>query len=201
MSVQTAHESAVPGQHRSEAKPAPLSAAKMPVGMGAAARVGVVVAVLVLALGALGIVEALLGAGVIGGSSWVGQGARRVNGLTAAAWCVPVGIGLVLLGLWLLVAAVRPRPRRVVAVTATTGVYLRPADVARLAGAVASRVDGVSAAKATATRRKVTIEAETIIADTSVVRAAIETAVSDRLQALASPPRVQATVRADGGRS
>lgn len=201
MSVQTVHESAGPGQHGSDAKPAPLSAAKTPVGVGAAARVGVVVAVLVLALGALGIVEALLGAGVISGASWVGQGATRVNGLTAAAWCVPVGVGLVLLGLWLLVAAVRPRPRRVVAVTATTGVYLRPADVARLAGAVASRVDGVSDAKATATRRKVTIEAETIIADTSTVGSAIETAVSDRLRPLASPPRVQAKVRAEGGRS
>lgn len=106
---------------------------------------------------------------------------------------------LALLGLWLLVAALRPRPRRMVAVQADTGVFMRPADTARLARSVASRVDGVSEAHASANRRSVTIRAEAINTDTTAVKAAIEQAVNDRLSVLVSPPKIRTIVRTEGG--
>jgi len=101
----------------------------------------------------------------------------------------------VLLGLWLLVAALRPRPRTATTVTSETGVFLRPKDVSRLAQTAAEQVDGVLAADVSATRRAVRVRVRgTAAADVSEnVRAA----VSRRLSALDSPPTVNVSL--DGG--
>jgi len=101
----------------------------------------------------------------------------------------------------------RPRPRTAVALTAATGVFIKPRDVARLAVAVADEVDGVRDAKASANRRTVSVRiADTVdpgdtagtgdMADTSV-RDAVESAVTQRLSALDRPMRVSVT--AQGG--
>ncbi len=183
----------VPRTRRGDA--AAMGAAKTPVGVGAIALVGMILALLLTALGVVAVREALLASGVLTGTAWLAPAGRSVSGLAAASWMVPVGAVLVLLGLWLLVAALRPRPRTATTVTSETGVFLRPKDVSRLAQTAAEQVDGVLAADVSATRRAVRVRVRgTAAADVSEnVRAA----VSRRLSALDSPPTVNVSL--DGG--
>ena len=177
--------------------PAPLSAAKTPVGPGVITAVGLVLAVLVIALGVVGVHDALVAAGAVSGTPWIDSVVTLFNGLTPAIWLVPVGIVLVLAGLWLLLTALRPRPRTAIALDATTGVFLRPRDVAKLARNAAQDVDAVTSAKATAGRRKVVVAARATTTDG--VEQQIIQAVTIRLQALAKAPTVRVTVKAEGG--
>lgn len=100
---------------------------------------------------------------------------------------------LVLLGLWLLITALRPRPRTAVALQAETGVFLRPKDLATLARCAAEEVDGVIdvTAKATTSRVRVRVTATRAQAVQEPVRAA----VTSRLAALANAPRIDLTVK------
>jgi len=177
--------------------PAPLSAAKTPVGPGVITAVGLVLAVLVIALGVVGVHDALVAAGAVSGTSWIDSVVTPFNDLTPAIWLVPVGIALVLAGLWLLLTALRPRPRTAIALDATTGVFLRRRDVAKLARNAAQDVDAVTSAKATAGRRKVVVVARATTTDG--VEQQITQAVTIRLQALAKAPTVRVTVEAEGG--
>ncbi len=136
------------GQSR-RARATPLDPAKAPVGPGAISVVGLVLAILLTVSGAVAIRDALVVAGLVKATPWVTQAARAVNGLLPAAWMVPVGAVLVLLGLWLLLTALRPRPRSAISVTSVTGVFLRQQDVSRLAQTAAEQVEGVLAARTT----------------------------------------------------
>ena len=180
----------------------PLSAAKTPLGPGIISLVGIVLALLVIAVGVVAAQTALVASGVLSGHSWLTTAVTAVNGLSPAVWMLPVGIVLALVGLWLVLTALRPRPRTGVALRATTGVFLRPRDIARLAAAAAGDVDGVQDATASATRTTVTVHITTTgAADTAAqggVVDAAKTVVAGRLSALSKPVRV--TVRTSGGR-
>ena len=183
----------VPRTRRGDA--AAMDAAKTPVGVGAIALVGIVLALLLTALGVVAVREALLAAGVLTGTAWQAPAGPSVRGLAAASWMVPVGAVLVLFGLWLLVAALRPRPRTATTVTSATGVFLRPKDVSRLAQTAAEQVDGVLAADVSATRRAVRVRVRgTGAAD---VNEHVRAAVARRLSALDRPPTVNVSV--EGG--
>lgn len=113
---------------------------------------------------------------------------------------LPAGLVLVLLGVALLVLAIKRRPRRAVALEATTEVFLRPRDLARLAAAAADTVDGVQKAQASASRAgKISLSVSTTASSDTArdVAGAVETAVKQRLSALAGPVRV--TVRTQAG--
>ncbi len=192
-----------PSRHASEQdsdtrRPAtvePLAAAKTPVGSGLISGLGLVWALLVMGLGVLGVQAALVYAGVLTGFSWLTWVFEHLDGLTPAAWMLPLGIVLALLGLWLLYTAVRPRPRTAVALNATTGVFLTPRDVSRLAVAAADEVDGVQDAKASATRTKVTLRI-TGTGDPQLGER-VKSAVGQQLAGLAKPLKVN--VRTQGG--
>ena len=175
----------------------PLAAAKTPVGPGLISALGLVWALLLTGLGVLGVQAALVYAGLLTGTSWLTWLIQRLDGLAPAAWMLAAGVVLVLLGLWLLVAALRPRPRTAVAVKASTGVFLKPRDLARLAVAAADDVDGVQDAKASATRGKVTLRI-TGTGDPQL-SGRVTSAVEQHLTGLANPIKV--TVRAHGGKS
>lgn len=177
----------------------PVAATKTPVGPGVISAVGLVLALLLVALGVVGVHDALLAAGALSGTPWIHAVARPLNELTPAVWLVPIGIALVLLGLWLLLTALRPRPRTAIALDATTGVFLRPRDVARLARNAAQGVAGVTSVKASARRRVVTMSAEAT--STQGVEEQITQAVTTRLRALAIEPSVRVTVKTEGGSS
>ena len=139
--------------------------------------------------------SALLTSGVLTGNAWLAPAGRSASGLAAASWMVPVGAVLVLFGLWLLVAALQPRPRTATTVTSETGVFLRLKDVSRLAQTAAEQVDGVLAAGVSATRRRVRVRVRGTGA--GEVSENVSAAVSRRLSALDSPPTVNVSV--DGG--
>ena len=178
-----------------EAAAAPLAPGKTPVGPGVITAVGLLLALAVIGLGVLGIQTALVSAGALTGTSWLTWLIQGFDGLTAGAWGLPAGVAGILLGLRVLVAALRRRPRTAVALRASTGVFLRPHDVARLAERAADEVDGVSTASASATRSRVRVRVTTT--GDAGVEDAVRAAVSERLAALESTPRI--TVTTSGG--
>ena len=80
---------------------------------------------------------------------------------------------------------------------ASTGVFMKPADVARLAVAAADQVDGVQDAKASASRGKVSLRI--VGTGSSAIAGEVKQAVTERLAAL--DPPVKVSVRATGGSS
>ncbi len=183
----------------SQAEVKPMNAAKTPVGPGSISAVGLLLALLVVGIGVVGVQAALVAAGLLTGKPWLTWALERPNGLTPAGWMLAVGLVLALIGLWLLLTALRPRPRTAVALQAATGVFLRPRDLARLAVAAAQDVDGVQDAHASATRRKVTVRITSTAGETDgdPVTDAVTATLTERLSALEKPVRV--IVRTVGG--
>jgi len=173
--------------------------ARTPVAAPAAAAVGIVVAVLFIGIGLVGVRDALVRVGVLGGRSWTGSAAGRVEGLTPGWWMVPAGIGAALIGLWLIVLAVKPRRRTAVLVSAGCPVWIRPRDIARIAAYTAGQASASLDASAAATRRAVTVTVTTIDADAESVRHQVSDAVAVRLEALAEPPRIRVRPRVQAG--
>lgn len=173
--------------------PAPMRAATQKSGSGPVGVLGPVLAVLLLALGLLLLRDALVAAGALSGAPWLGAAVDGAKGFAPAWWLVPAGIVLALLGLWLLLTAVRRRSRRTLPLTSRTGIFLHTRDVARLASGAAGDVDGVLDVSSAATRRKVTVTVQGT-ADAGLTES-VTAAVTDRLSALQSPPRVAVTVR------
>jgi hypothetical protein len=171
--------------------------AKTPVEPGRISLVGVVLAVLVILVGLIGVRDALTSAGVLSGESWLERGIDALDGLEPQWWLVPLGVLLVMLGLWLLLVALRPRPRTAVALTSETGVFMHPRELKKLTKRAADDVDGVTSTRVSATRRvaKVTV---TVTGEKGHVAEEVRAAVQDRLAALDPPPRVKVTTRVGG---
>jgi hypothetical protein len=179
-------------------EPAPaMVSAKAPAGPGKITLVGVVLALVTIALGLVGIRDALVSADVLDGGSWIEGGIDRVDGLEAQWWMVPVGALLVIAGLWLLWTAVRRRPRRAAAVRSGTGVFLRPRDLRLLARRAAEDVDGVIDADAKASRKSVRVAA-TVTADDGHIADDIRASVQAALSVLDPVPRVRVRTDAKG---
>ncbi len=193
--VTTRDEASEGAGHEEQPSTEPLAAGKTPVGPGVITVVALLLALAVVGIGVLGIQTALVSAGALTGTSWLTWLIQGFDGLTAGAWALSVGVALLLLGLLVLVAALRRRPRTAVALRASTGVFLRPHDVARLAENAADEVDGVSTASASATRSRVRVRVTTT--GDAGVEEAVRAAVSERLGALDSLPRI--TVATSGG--
>jgi len=183
----------------SGASPVEPTAGRTPTATPAAAPWAVLLALVVLALGVVGIRDALVAAGAFGGSSWTKNTANAIDGLTARTWMIPAGIGLAVLGLWWLLAALKPRKRTEISLSGTPGAWMRPGDLARLVQPTVENVEGVVSASTSATRRTVTVKATTTARDSTEVRTAVTEAVGDRLSALRRAPRVKVKARYIGG--
>lgn len=193
----TAPEPSTTEPSTTEHSAGPLAAAKPPIGSGAVTALGMLLAVLVVALGVAGVHDALVASGAVTGTSWLEAATGSVDGFAPGAWALVLGIVLALVGLWLLLKALTPRRPSDLALQAGTGVFLRPRDAARLARAAAQDVDGVVSATSTATRRTVSVTVRTT--SPNGVEAQVQQAVTDRLQGLADRPRVRVTVKTEGG--
>ena len=183
----------------SAASPVQPTAGRTPTAAPAAAPWAVLLALVVLALGVVGIRDALIAAGAFGGSFWTKNTAYAIDGLTARTWMLPAGIGLAVLGLWWVLAALKPRKRTEIALPGTPGAWMRPGDLARLVQPTVENVDGVVSASTSATRRTVTVKATTTARDSAEVRTAVTDAVGDRLSAVGRAPRVKVKARYIGG--
>jgi hypothetical protein len=170
-----------------------MAAARQKTGSGRVGMVGPVLALLLAALGVLLIRDALIAFDVLPGTALLPATLDRLSGWTAEWWMVPAGAATALVGLWLVVTALRPRSRKTLPVTSATGVFLHVRDVARLASDAAEDVDGVVSATATASRRTVTVAVRST-AMPGIVEGVTD-AVTRRLRTLETPPRVKVHVR------
>lgn len=171
-----------------------------PLAPAGASYAGAALAVIVIVLGGLGIREALVAAGWIGGQRWVADAVGAVDGAAPASWMTIAGVAVVVLGAVLVLLAVKPRRRRAVAVESQTAIYIDLSDVARIATAAAESVAGVTSARSTATRKKVTVRCSVTGFSDSTLAEKVDNAVSAELAGLRSTPRLKVRL-AKGGRS
>lgn len=173
-------------------RPAPV-----PVAAAAASKVAVVLAILLAAVGVVAVRDAVVGLGWASGTTWLPVAADAVDGFAPVAWLTAAGVAVVLIGLALVVLALKPRRRTAVAVTAQTPMYLTVDGIAALAGAAARDVAGVVDARATSTRRRVVVRCRVTRDDSSAMRATIDEAVTRHLSVLQNPPRVTVRTRTE----
>lgn len=115
------------------------------------------------------------------------EGVSRVDGVTPRAWVPLLALLLVLAGVALLLVAVRPRPKKALTVSAQTGVFIGPHDLARLVEHAADDVDGVLEASVHSTTSRISVRVgSTGGAD---VEDAVGRAIRPVLDALDSAPR------------
>ncbi|MEV6283899.1 DUF6286 domain-containing protein [Kribbella sp. NPDC051770] len=169
--------------------------AKKPVAAPAAAVVGVLAALAVIAAGAIGIRETLVSTGLIGGAPWLEWLLTKAEVLKPVSWMTPAGIAAVLLGLLILIAALKPRKATHLAV-GDQGVWIRARDAARLAAATATQVDSVTAAAVRARGRRLRVTATTLDNDPRV-RDELTTAIDQRLDTITPGFRIHTRVTAE----
>lgn len=196
--VETPDE-ATPTEHDSvwaETEPGtPMPAAPEPRGVSSAVLWGLFWGLLFAALGIIAIREALLAWGLGGTAEWPGL-LHQLDGLSYQPWVGGVGAVAVLLGFLILVATFRRRPRRNYRLAATTGVYLRHSEAARLVELTASSVAGVLSARVRPSRRIMRVTISTTGA--AGIADEVEQLVTARLSALADPPEVKVRALAAG---
>ncbi|MCC2334892.1 DUF6286 domain-containing protein [Cellulomonas wangsupingiae] len=160
---------------------------------GALGWIGVVLALVVLGVAVVLVHDGLVALDVLGGDTWLLAAADAVGRITPTWQVALVGAVVALVGLRLLVVALRPRRRPAIPLAAGGGQYLLGQDVARLASGAAAQVDGVFDVRSTWGRRAVTVDATTD-GDTTVTDQ-VRSAVAERLTALADVPRVAVRAR------
>lgn len=171
--------------------------AKRRVGVGRSPLFGELAALLLIALGVVGVQEAVVRTGVTGAPSWTSATLQWVQSLVPAFWMVVAGVVAVLIGLWALLTAVRPRPRTTSVLEAGTAVEIRSTDLARVAAAHIDGLDGVTDVGVTSTRRRVDVRVTTLAGKdaNAALRSDAEQQLLRSLSALTKPPRVRVRVR------
>jgi len=173
-----------------------LPAGRRPLGPGAISGAGVALGILTTALGAVGIRDAVTHAGLVGGQPWLEAVIHGLDGLRPQWWGVPLGLVAAIVGLWLLLAAVRPRPGTTLAVRSRTGVVLPRRAVRQLVVRAAHDVDGVLSARARVGRRRIDVTT-VVTGEPSAVADDVQRAVEERLAVLQPPPKVRAKARTE----
>ena len=176
---------------------AAMTPARQPVGTGPAPIIGLALALGLIALGVVGIQEALVRSRAIDASSWTTWVLTELDGVRAADWMVVLFGAVILLGLLLMLVVFRRRPRKTIALRAGTGVYLRTGDLARLADSLVEGTDGVIDVKTSASRSRLRIEVTTM--EPKARNGALSDIVRERLSPVLAPlvraPKVSVNVR------
>ncbi|MDC7123124.1 hypothetical protein OMK64_16455 [Cellulomonas fimi] len=186
------------GPAAGQAPPARFAPARDASRSARAGVLGIVLAVLVVALGVACVREALVADGRIDGTPWLAPTVDRIDGLAPSVAVAAIGAAVALLGLWLVLQAFGRRRRTRLAVStagpgAPSGVTIGVVDAARLARVAALEVDDVLAARAMATRRTVTVTV-TVPPGAQVV-GQVQAAVARQLSPLSAPPSVKVVSR------
>lgn len=172
-------------------------AAAPPAAAGPARRAGVLLALLLIAAGAVAVYDMLAGLDAIDGPLPVEDALDRIDGLQPQEWMVPAGIVLALAGLWLALSALRPRPRRVLPLRAASGVYATRRAIEHIAVDTATQHPGVIDAHARARRRAVAVRLHT---DGEAATAGeVRGALVDRLDHVEGAPKIRVSTRRAGG--
>ncbi|KQY46594.1 DUF6286 domain-containing protein [Cellulomonas sp. Root137] len=157
----------------------------------------IALAAVLVVLGVLVVREALVAAGRVDGEPWIAPVVDSADGVVPSTLVTAVGVVVALLGLWLVVVALGRRVRTRLDVTSSTGATIGVGDAARLAASAADEVDRVLSARASATRRSVTVTVSTLEGDD--VTDAVRAAVTERLAPLAQPLSVKVVGRTTAG--
>lgn len=166
--------------------------AKPPVGTGATPLVGQLIALALIGLGVVGVQDLLARTGAVAQQPWIDTALSAVEGLPSDnPWVLVGGVVAALLGLFLVLMALRRRPRKTLELKATTGVRLRRRDLRTLVKEALSDVDGVTDVDVVASRRRLRVSASTMVRDDR--RGDVEADLRQRLEpmlgAFRSAPR------------
>lgn len=175
-----------------------LEPAKPAVGNGSVPFVAQLLAVLVIALGVVVGQHALVRWGWVGGPSWTRSTLSTLDKVQHDELQVLLtGILAIVLGVVLLLTALRRRPRRGLQVAARTGVDLRERDLARMSEALLSGAGAVTGARVRATRRVVRVRAASGASteQNDAVRDDVQQRLEPLLSGLARRPRLKVTVQ------
>ncbi|GAB3920193.1 hypothetical protein GCM10029976_005370 [Kribbella albertanoniae] len=171
--------------------PGEAVAAKQPVGGPAVVWVGFVGAFALVLAGCVAVREMAVATGLTDGASWLARGFE----LEPAGWMVPSGIFAAVVGVLLLVVTFKRRRRTHHAVGGQDGlVWLRSADVARLACDSARQVDSVTAVAGRSRRKRVNLTVTTF-GEPSRVSTDVTAVVEDRLRTITPVPQTRIAVR------
>jgi uncharacterized protein DUF6286 len=171
------------------------AAGRPPVAAPAAGYVGALIALLMLAVGGVALRDAAVHFGWLQGTPWTDTAVSGLDGLTYQPWMLPAGVVAILLGLWWVSAALRPRRRTALAVPARTSVWIAKADLARMASGAAASVPGVLHSRASASLRTVKVTADVTGSDPAL-KAAITTAVANTIGGFTTTtPRIKVRTR------
>ena len=167
---------------------------------GPAARpVVVVLALLLLAFAVLCVLELLARAHAIGTTPLAPGFADFVDRVHMTGWLPWAAGAVAVLGLLLVIAALRPR-RRTHLPAGDGTLWLRPTDVARLCSSAALTRPGVATAHTNVTRRKAVVAATVGGRDRDELRSEITAAVENAVSTLDSPPRVRVRLTSGGSK-
>lgn len=177
---------------------APLPAAKSPAGTGATPLVAQLLALALVALGVVAVQHLLVQLGAVSGDSWLDTVVQAADGVAGDSPAVlAAAIVALVVGVLLLPIALKPRPRRTLALTADSGVHLRRKDLTRVVEAAIDGTDGVTDADVSVGRRKVKVVARSVA--TTDRDAALESTVREQVEkvcaAVDPSPRVDVTIR------
>lgn len=181
---QVDHRGRQPAEPPDDAHRAAPTAAPVPKRPAAIGWVGMGLALLLTVLGVLALFDGAVRAG------WAEAEPVLTPFLTGPAVVTPqpgaavVAVLVGLIGLWLVITALRPGHRAGIRLGGGAGIWMGHRDLEHLAASTAERCDGVLSARARASRKRVTVHVETT---TPQVQEAAASAVRERLAALSAP--------------
>ncbi|KAA8723768.1 DUF6286 domain-containing protein [Corynebacterium spheniscorum] len=120
-----------------------------------------------------------------------------LSNATYEPWMLPAGIVSVVVGVIMVILALKPRKATHHQLRSTVSLWMRPVDIARKATATASRVAGVSTAHSHATKKTVNVSI-TGDAEDEQLGARVEQAVTGIARELDPAPEVKVRVRPRG---
>lgn len=136
-----------------------------------------ILALLLIVVAVVALRDLAVEQGWVGGAPWSRGLVDSLDGLTPTTAVVAAGIAVVVLGLLVALAALRPGRKTHLRTTAKADLWLSPRAVAALAQSSAERAPGVISAEATrAGRRRIVVEVVTQ-QDRTTVTEAVRTAV------------------------
>ncbi len=167
-------------------------AAKDPRGFPGVVILGVLWALVLIALGVVAGHDTLAYTGILSGEPWVERALSAVDGSQPQYWLVGVGVIAIVVGLVLLLAALRPRAHLGRALYADTGVFLLDRGLQRLVATAAEDVDGVDWAKTSGRGSKLRVDVRGLsVGQDTDLEERVRNSLDARVSALRSPPSIQ----------
>ncbi|GGC75182.1 hypothetical protein IEU95_01230 [Hoyosella rhizosphaerae] len=160
----------------------------------------VTVIALLIGIAAVTINDLLVSQQWVTGQTVIPQALTTLDGQTPQPWFVPVGAGIAVLGVLFLYLAVKPRATTRVAGSEQT-VWFAPRAIADLARTTALDTVPVVKAKASATKRKVTVTATVFGSPPADLSDTIKQRLTERFSALARTPKIAVRIRQEGANS